>query len=47
MPAELDRCVKKLMAEGHSETGAFRICRARLGSDKKIKAKRKKRKSGK
>ena len=42
MPAELDRCVKELMKKGKTKEQAFRICRAKLGTDKQIRRKKKK-----
>lgn len=42
MPAELDRMVAALMKKGHSKKSAFKIARSKLGTDKQIKARRKK-----
>jgi hypothetical protein len=38
MPAELDACVEKVMAQGHDESSAFAICNEQLyGSSQKQK----------
>lgn len=40
MPAAYDRCVNKVKAKGGA-TNAFAVCRARMGTDKEIRARAK------
>ena len=40
MPKEYDACVEKVKAKGKAKN-PFAICRATMGSDKEIKARRK------
>jgi len=39
MPAEYDRCVEHVKAKGGADN-PFAVCRASMGSDKEIKARR-------
>lgn len=43
LPPKLDRCVKKLMKEGHSEQEAWAICRKQLKYDLLMEREKKKR----
>lgn len=45
MPKEFDRCVKKVKAKGKVKN-PYAVCRASMGTDKQIKAKRKKKRKG-
>ena len=45
MPQVFDRCVKKVKAKGGAKN-PYAICRASLGSDKDIMARKKKKKRG-
>ena len=46
MPREFDSCVKAVKASGGVKN-PFAVCRANLGTDKQIKARRKRRKKRK
>lgn len=35
MPEKLDRCVKKLRAQGYSQSKAYAICKAAMKKNKK------------
>jgi hypothetical protein len=39
MPAKLERCVRKVMAQGHEKSSAYAICQASLKKKKKRRAK--------
>jgi hypothetical protein len=43
MPEVFDRCVRKVKAKG-KVSNAWAVCRGSLGTDKRIKARRKKKK---
>ena len=46
MPAAFDRCVKHVKAKG-KVTNPYAVCRASMGTDKKILAREKHKKKGK
>lgn len=41
MPKKLDRCVKKVMAQGHDKSSAFAICQTSLKKKKKKRSRSK------